>query len=423
MACSSDPEAKPDRICTPGNYVFCRCEDRREGTKLCRADGVSFDKCDCGSPGKPPPLSPDGDSRFVPVDASAPPDASVSIDGRCAGKLAVLASGAEDIYLYAGAYTGNGVWAVAKSQGTALRSPPRAALVDQALVTIWQTRFELVAWTKFQANQTTLSPPFSVGFARTTQTPTIAGNPTSASLYYRAEEDVLKEGAYSPANGWDNADTVVPSDGGVVGKSAPAAAVTPTGNVIAFSGADGTLATQTFASGAWSAATPIAGAKVLVPQPPALVALDGGAEDALVVYTGSDLVLHSSARAASGQTWSAPIIVDTLAIVDDVPSLAPLSGGRAMLVWKSTNGTPYYSIYDAAKNPPWSAPAGLLSQGNPTILKAPTVAPGHCASEATAAYVAADGNVYVALFANGKWTAYLVPGMTKMTFAGAGEVP
>ena len=31
--------------CTPGNYVFCRCSDRTEGTKQCRADGLSFDPC------------------------------------------------------------------------------------------------------------------------------------------------------------------------------------------------------------------------------------------------------------------------------------------------------------------------------------------------------------------------------------------
>ena len=31
--------------CTPGSYVFCRCSDRSEGTKLCAADGNSFGPC------------------------------------------------------------------------------------------------------------------------------------------------------------------------------------------------------------------------------------------------------------------------------------------------------------------------------------------------------------------------------------------
>lgn len=33
--------------CTPGNYVFCRCADRSEGTKLCEQDGKTFDACTC----------------------------------------------------------------------------------------------------------------------------------------------------------------------------------------------------------------------------------------------------------------------------------------------------------------------------------------------------------------------------------------
>lgn len=40
--CSSESNAKGDRICTPGANVFCRCADRSEGTKLCADDGLSF---------------------------------------------------------------------------------------------------------------------------------------------------------------------------------------------------------------------------------------------------------------------------------------------------------------------------------------------------------------------------------------------
>src|SRR5688572_20793495 len=44
VACSEN-QAKPDRICTPGAYVFCRCENRKEGSKLCKEDGESFGAC------------------------------------------------------------------------------------------------------------------------------------------------------------------------------------------------------------------------------------------------------------------------------------------------------------------------------------------------------------------------------------------
>ena len=55
--------------CTPGAYVFCRCKNRAEGTKLCNGDGHSFGTCDpCETPGNPalpddpnqPPLVVDG---------------------------------------------------------------------------------------------------------------------------------------------------------------------------------------------------------------------------------------------------------------------------------------------------------------------------------------------------------------------------
>jgi len=40
--------------CTPGNYVFCRCADRSEGTKLCNNDGASFGACSCDKAESPP---------------------------------------------------------------------------------------------------------------------------------------------------------------------------------------------------------------------------------------------------------------------------------------------------------------------------------------------------------------------------------
>ncbi len=45
LACTKT-EVKPERICTPGNYVFCRCKDRSEGTKLCDEDGLGFAPCE-----------------------------------------------------------------------------------------------------------------------------------------------------------------------------------------------------------------------------------------------------------------------------------------------------------------------------------------------------------------------------------------
>ena len=50
-------------ICTAGNYVFCRCADRSEGTKLCR-DGASFDACVCDP--NPPTIPPTMPCSYPP---------------------------------------------------------------------------------------------------------------------------------------------------------------------------------------------------------------------------------------------------------------------------------------------------------------------------------------------------------------------
>jgi hypothetical protein len=423
IACSESSNAS-DRLCTPGAYVFCRCKDRNEGTKLCQPNGKDFGACDCGEPGKPPPLTPSGDSRFVPVDTpGAPSDGGVPIDDRCAGKLAVIASSDSDLFLYAAAYKGKGEWVVGKSEGPALRSAPAGALVNGALVAVWRSRYDLIAWTKFEAGQTALSPPFSVGFAITSQPPALVGKDASARLFYRAGEDVHNEGTYTPAKGWDTADTTVPSQPKIVGKSAPAAITMVAGDVIAFSGEDGTIATQSFTSGKWSDATKIEGAQGLPHEAPSLVALAGAADDALIVYQGTDLLLHWSTRETSTQKWAAPALVDTTTPSEGGPRLAAMANGRAMLVWKSVSGAPWYSVFDAAKTPRWSSPAPLLPQENISVIHAPTVVSGRCGSDATAGFVSSDGTVRVALFRDGAWTSYPVPGMTKMTFAGAGEVP
>ena len=85
VACSQQAPAGTARICTPGNYVFCRCKDRSEGTKLCIPDGTGFDRCEgclSGSPdnniGEPEPAPTDDaeapvPDAMTPVDAGPPP--------------------------------------------------------------------------------------------------------------------------------------------------------------------------------------------------------------------------------------------------------------------------------------------------------------------------------------------------------------
>lgn len=44
--CSAETKAKSEKLCTPGAYVFCRCQDRQEGAKLCNETGDGFGKCE-----------------------------------------------------------------------------------------------------------------------------------------------------------------------------------------------------------------------------------------------------------------------------------------------------------------------------------------------------------------------------------------
>jgi cysteine-rich repeat protein len=78
---ASDPAVK----CTPGAYVFCRCQNRDEGTKLCNEDGHSFGKCDpCESATNP--AIPDAPGT-TPVEVDAGRDAQQPGQATCGDKV------------------------------------------------------------------------------------------------------------------------------------------------------------------------------------------------------------------------------------------------------------------------------------------------------------------------------------------------
>lgn len=90
IACSSQATAtKQDKLCTPGAYVFCRCQDRQEGTKLCKEDAASFGPCEpCESSTNPEgPLEPGDPGPGDPVDQDAgtekPQDSGPDPNGSC----------------------------------------------------------------------------------------------------------------------------------------------------------------------------------------------------------------------------------------------------------------------------------------------------------------------------------------------------
>ena len=102
QGCSATNDATSgSRIhCTAGNYVFCRCADRAEGTKLCKDDGASFEPCTTGAagecvggevtdPGTGNPIPPD--QVPTPPDEAGAPGSAVDA---CPGKPTAVTPGA-----------------------------------------------------------------------------------------------------------------------------------------------------------------------------------------------------------------------------------------------------------------------------------------------------------------------------------------
>ena len=421
-ACTTE-QVVASRLCTPNAYVYCRCSDRSEGTKQCNTTGNSFADCSCGNTGD---LTPGGNASFQQVDAGTP-DAN-AIAAKCAGKLAVLAGSSESLDVYGASYGGAGKWSVSVSTGAALRSTPRGALVGTSLIAVWQTRQTLMAWTKFSAGQTALSPPSSMG-KYTDTAPDFVGGATGGTLVYKMlDSNDLSYESYAGASGWpadDGVNALVIPNSATVQKTPPMVAPLGAGYAIAFgSGSDlSAVNVQTSNGTNWDASAPIAAAQSYNGQTPVIAALTGP-EDLMVAYQGPDLKLHSVTRMKATGAWNAPILVDTAASPNGAPAIYTLSEGRAILVWRGSDNTASYSIYTPGSPGTWSNPNGIVAS-SPRLRTPPAVSGGNCASDVTVTYVDnTDGNVWITFYKDSAWVGpYQVPGMTNMTYAGAGEVP
>jgi len=74
--CNAQTATKPSASrCTPGNYVFCRCADRMDGTKLCLEDGNSFGKCEPCETDENPEIEEEGPEPRPVVDSGKQPAA------------------------------------------------------------------------------------------------------------------------------------------------------------------------------------------------------------------------------------------------------------------------------------------------------------------------------------------------------------
>lgn len=425
-ACSKSNDAAPSTgvKCTPGNYVFCRCADRSEGTKLCREEGTSFDDCKCDGTGGPITEDPDAGLGMDPlVSVDAGPVSGPKIDPKCAGKLGVVAGSAADLDAYVASYNADGTFAVSKSHGPALRGPATVLPVGTSLVATWLSQYSLIAWSKLTTGA--WSSPVSVGSANSAGATAATNLNGQLRLFYLGLDGSFHMGTFAAATGWDDATALAeaPGDAGapVPNKSAPAAAAVGSSITLTFAGSDGTLARENFASGSWSSVTKFATSDAY-DVAPALIALDpGGTRDQLMVYAGKDLLLHVAARVATNKAWNAAILFDTAASSTEL-ALQALPGGKAILVYKASNSQGYYAIWDATTG--FGPPAELLAGKNPELASVPSIARGQCGSDATIAYAQKDGFVKILRYVGGTMAGpYDVGGLSKATYVGVGEMP
>jgi hypothetical protein len=102
-----------------------------------------------------------------------------------------------------------------------------------------------------------------------------------------------------------------------------------------------------------------------------------------------------------------------------------MSNGRAMAIWKASNGQAFYSIYDPTLAAPWSPPAELVAGANPTVTGTPAIAESKCGADIVVAYSAdGGGDVSIMRYAGTAWSGpFVVGGMNKMTYVGVAELP
>jgi hypothetical protein len=250
--------------------------------------------------------------------------------------------------------------------------------------------------------QTSWADPAPVASASAIDGPALAPMTSALHLVYQGADHKYYHAQYTQF-AWDSATDPVGGGGSnqSFGARAVGAAAAGTTLVIVQAGSDSYLYDQTW-SGSWAAAHQQASAAVQNTLPPAMIALSGGASDLLAAYLRvTDYKVMTVARTAG--TWSAsPMLVDTNAFSNDPIALAPLPGGKALLVFRGSDKKPYFSTWDGVVT--WTAPAPVVTNDNPVVLSTPSAAPGVCGADAVVAWAESGGGVRYAAFTAGAFS-------------------
>jgi hypothetical protein len=349
----------------------------------------------------------------APADSSAPADTGGDASV-CPSALAVVGGSATSAF---GAISHGGAWTVSNLAGSAASVPALVRLAGGFHAVFREATTNALAYGIFGSTWSALAP---IGAATTIDLPALGSVGAELHLVYRGSDSKFYHGKFS-ANAWDGATDPV-SFGGAqsFGPSAPSAASAGGDLVIAQDGSDGYLYDQSWGT-SWMAASQHATAMV-GSVAPSLATPNGGAYDLFVVFVHQgDFKLYWSGRAAGA--WSAPALIDVNAYTSYPVALAPLPAGHFVMLYEGSNQAPYYSLYDPAATPPWTAPRALVTGTSPILPSPPTVAAGVCGYDAVATY-AGTAAVQVVTLSGGTWSVPSpIAGTTGATFAAVATSP
>jgi len=268
--------------------------------------------------------------------------------------------------------------------------------------------------------QTSWSSPAAIAAAATIDGPWLTAVGTTGHLLYQGTDYKFYHGQYTST--WDSASDPVGGAGPnqSYGVRGPVVA-TASGDLVSLqAGSNSYLYDQTW-SGSWQAAVEQGGAAIQDTLPPTIIALTGGTSELLAAYLrNGDYKVMAVAR--TGGTWNAsPTLVDPNAFSNDPVVLAPLPNGGALLVFRGSDQTPYFSTWDGVST--WTTAAPIVPTNNPVIAALPSAAAGVCGTEAFVAFATSSG-VEIAAFAGGVFAApVVVTGTTGAKFVTISTTP
>jgi hypothetical protein len=378
---------------------------------------------DGGQDGASDGMAADAPADAPPGDGGTDATADAGDGGSCSSTLALL--GGNSTSLFGAAGPPGSALSAASLPGTLLdcgttygcADPIAIVRLGSGLLAVLAESGGALESTIFQSSW---ADPAAVASASTIDGPSLAVVGSTAHLLYQDATYKYFHGQYA-TSAWDSASDPVGGSGSSqsYGARGPSGAAAGSDLIAVQAGSDSYLYDQTW-SGSWQTAHQQGGAAIQNTLPPTIVALSGGSSELLAAYLRvSDYKVMAVARTSG--TWGTPMLIDANAYSNDPVALAPLPGGKALLVFRGSDDKPYFSTWDGAST--WTAPAAVVAT-NPVVGSVPSIAPGVCGADAIVAWAESGGGVRYASFSAGTFGApQSVAGTSGAKFVAAGTLP